>query len=59
MLAMQLNGRRPEKYRQNLKIDAPELAVSFRAAMAAAMQPAVNPNSAGNGHDTTNRSPAH
>lgn len=47
LLMFMLNGRRPEKYRQNVKIDAPDLAASFRGAMAAA----TNPQPKTNGHD--------
>lgn len=56
MLAMQLNGRRPDKYRQNVKVDAPDLAVSFRAAMAEA---AKGTPAKANGHDASHPPTAH
>lgn len=37
LLMFQLNGRRPEKYRQNVKVDAPGLAQAFAAGMMQAM----------------------
>lgn len=36
LLMFQLNGRRPEKYRQNIKVDGPDLSAAYAASMAKA-----------------------
>ena len=54
LLMFQLNGRRPEKYRQNLRLDAPDLARAFAAGMAKTLgKPSATlpGNGTGNGHD--------
>ena len=49
LLMQRLNAYRPELYRQNVKVDAPDLARTFAAAMEASLKP---PQGAQNGAGT-------